>query len=71
MLIILVLALSGPFMRSDDPITADADAILLIDNDWSSAADWDARKALAQEKLERLLSGERRVAIVPTAAPAG
>ncbi|MEM6682657.1 MAG: BatA domain-containing protein, partial [Pseudomonadota bacterium] len=71
MLIILILALSGPFMRSDDPITADADAILLIDNDWSSAADWDARKALAQEKLERLLSGERRVAIVPTAAPAG
>jgi len=71
MLIVLILALAGPFLTKDTPLTADGPLALIIDNDWASAADWDQRKALAQEKLKRLTADGRKVAIIPTAAPMG
>lgn len=71
MLTCLILALADPALRKPIHAGADGPVILVIDNDWSAAADWEERRTLAQETLGRFEQDGRPVAIVPTAPPLG
>lgn len=71
MLTILIFALSGPSLTQNTDVGKSGPAILVIDNDWSSAVDWETRRALAQERIKRYAEDGRQIAIVPTAAPIG
>lgn len=71
MLTLLILALAGPSLSRIGASTDSGPVALMIDNDWSAAADWEARSAVVQEMLSRFNEAGRSVAIVPTAPPIG
>jgi hypothetical protein len=71
MLTCLIFALADPSLRKAIHRGADGPVILVIDNDWSAAADWEERTTLAKETLGRFKQDGRAVAIVPTAPPLG
>lgn len=71
MLTCLILALADPSLRKPIHRGADGPVIMVIDNDWSAAADWEERITLAKETLGRFKQDGRAVAIVPTAPPLG
>lgn len=71
MLGLLILALSGPSLTRSTDLNQSGPAIVIIDNDWSAAVDWETRRALAQERVKRYGEEGRQIAVVPTAAPIG
>lgn len=71
MITALIIALAGPSLRKAVNIAAGSSVIILIDNDWSTAPDWEKRRSLAEETLNRFREEGRKVAIVPTAPPLG
>jgi hypothetical protein len=62
---LLIVALSDPLLGRSPKLTAAGPLVLVIDNGWTAAKDWDTR----QELIADLLHGAegRAVAIIPTA----
>ncbi len=62
-----ILGLSRPIWSPPAPETSDArgDLILLVDNDWVSAADWSARQSAANNLLAGI-HADRGVFLLPT-----
>ncbi len=68
---LLIVALADPLLGRSPRLAADGPLVLVVDNGWTAARDWEAR----QELIADLLHGAqgRAVAIIPTAgsAPSG
>ncbi len=65
---LVFLALADPLLGRPPQLTAPGPLVIVVDNGWTAARDWNARQAL----LNDLLHGAqgRPVAIIPTAGPA-
>ena len=64
---ILILALADPMLGRAAKLLGDGPLLLLVDNGWTSAKNWDQRQTLIADLLRA--AGSRPVAIVPTATP--
>jgi len=63
---LLIVALADPLLGRAPQLSAQGPLVLVVDNGWTAAKDWDAR----QELIADLLHGAqgRAVAIIPTAS---
>src|SRR5512147_1147457 len=64
---ILILALADPMLGRAAKLLGDGPLLLVVDNGWTSAKNWDQRQTLIADLLRA--AGSRPVAIVPTATP--
>ncbi|HWA68612.1 MAG TPA: DUF4159 domain-containing protein [Rhizomicrobium sp.] len=73
---LLIVALADPLLGQSPKLSAPGPLVLVIDNGWSAARDWQARQDVIADLLHGAAqsgSGGRAVAIIPTAgnAPSG
>jgi hypothetical protein len=68
---LLIAALADPLLGNNPKLAANGPLVLVIDNGWTAARDWDERIELVTDLLRS--AGSRPVAIIPTAggAPSG
>ena len=68
---LLILALADPLLGRPPQLGAPGPLVLVVDNGWTAAKDWNARQALIADLLHSARG--RAVAIIPTAgsAPTG
>ncbi len=65
---LIILALAEPVLRPDARLTAGSGPLLIVlDNGWASAADFDTRRALAEAAIAEAGRDGRPVALVATA----
>ncbi|MEP6831270.1 MAG: DUF4159 domain-containing protein [Rhizomicrobium sp.] len=64
---LLILALANPLLGRAVKILGDGPLVLVVDNGWPAAKNWDQRQTLIADLLRA--AGDRPVAIVPTATP--
>lgn len=64
---LLILAFAHPIWDEDAPFTASGPVLLLIDNDWATAAHWQDHLGLAQDILDDAERNNREAGIVPSA----
>ena len=62
---LLILALADPLLGRSPKLTAAGPLVLVIDNGWTAAKDWDTRQELIADLLHSAQG--RAVAIIPTA----
>src|ERR1700761_4446073 len=62
---LLILALADPLLGRAPKVSGDGPLVLVIDNGWSAAKNWDERQSVIADLLRG--AGSRPVAIVPTA----
>ena len=65
---LLILALADPLLGRPPQLAATGPLVLVVDNGWTAAKDWNARQALIADLLHSALG--RAVAIIPTAGSA-
>jgi hypothetical protein len=63
----VILALSEPQLGRTLTLTGKGPLVLLIDNGWTAAPDWDARVGLVREAVDAAAQENRPVAILATA----
>ena len=68
---LLIVALADPLLGRSPKLATTGPLVLVVDNGWTAARDWDARQELIADLLHS--AGGRPVAIIPTAgtAPTG
>ena len=64
---LIVLAISGPVMNPTEGLRGSGPLILIVDNGWSSARNWQDRVAAWNERLDRAESENRPVRFLTTA----
>ncbi|MEM8839751.1 MAG: DUF4159 domain-containing protein, partial [Pseudomonadota bacterium] len=65
-----IIALSGPLYQPDiGEETASNPLVLIVDNGWSAARDWDRRTETARGILDGAIRNQRPVALVMTSDP--
>ena len=64
---LLILALADPLLGRAVKILGNGPLVLVVDNGWAAAKNWDQRQTLIADLLRA--AGDRPVAIVPTATP--
>jgi hypothetical protein len=62
----VIVALAEPLLGQPQPIAGSGPIVLVIDNGWSAAANWDARQATIADVLRAAQRTGRAVALVPT-----
>jgi hypothetical protein len=65
---LLIIALADPLLGRSPKLPATGPLVLVVDNGWTAARDWDARQDLMADLLHSAQG--RPVAIIPTAGPA-
>jgi len=65
---LLIVALADPLLGRSPKLAAAGPLVLVVDNGWTAAKDWDARQDLMADLLHSAQG--RPVAIIPTAGPA-
>src|ERR1700722_20476607 len=64
---LLIFALADPLLGRSPKLTTTGPLVLVVDNGWTAAKDWDARQDLIADLLHSAQG--RPVAIIPTAGP--
>ena len=64
---LLIVALADPLLGRVVKILGDGPLVLVVDNGWAAAKNWEQRQTLIADLLHA--AGDRPVAIVPTATP--
>jgi hypothetical protein len=67
-LALLILGLADPEQKFSSTLPGTGPILIVIDNDWSTAADWPARLEAAQTIIATAATQNRAVALLPTAA---
>ncbi|MBU0860076.1 MAG: hypothetical protein KJ667_09065 [Alphaproteobacteria bacterium] len=67
---LVVAGLAGPMLNPDEPIVGDGTLVLVVDNGWAAARNWDARTREMTMLLDRAEQDGRSVALLTTAPPA-
>src|ERR1700744_5550802 len=62
---LLILALADPLLGRAVKLLGDGPLVIVVDNGWTAAKNWDQRQTLIADLLRA--AGDRPVAIVPTA----
>ncbi|HEX3430539.1 MAG TPA: DUF4159 domain-containing protein [Rhizomicrobium sp.] len=66
---LVILALAEPEWGEPKAAAGNGPLVLFVDNGWTAAENWDARRAAMSDALEQAARTGRAVAIVPTASP--
>ena len=66
---LIILALAEPILSPSAALPGGGPVVLVIDDGWASARDWDARKKAANDVIARADRSGRPVILLPTAAP--
>ncbi len=64
---LLILALARPLLNPAAPLTGSGPLLVVLDNGWGAAADWDQRVAVANAALDRAERQGRPAALLATA----
>lgn len=64
---LLILALAQPLMNPSASLTGDGPVVVVIDDDWSAARDWEARRLTLNNVLDMAERGQREVLLLTTA----
>ena len=67
---LIVVGLSDPLLNPASRLTGTGPLILVIDDDWASAGQWEARRRLADDLLTQAERQNRPVVVLPTAPAA-
>ncbi|HTH17810.1 MAG TPA: BatA domain-containing protein, partial [Magnetospirillum sp.] len=68
---LLILAAAHPLLNPGRPMgSATGPLVLVVDDGWASARDWQARRTFLDETLTRAERADRPVLLLPTAPPA-
>src|ERR1700719_1298963 len=62
---LLIMALADPLLGRSPKLATNGPLVLVVDNGWTAAKDWDARQALMADLLHSAQG--RAIAIIPTA----
>src|SRR5580692_3825581 len=62
---LLILALADPLLGRAVKLLGDGPLVIVVDNGWTAAKNWDQRQTLINDMLHA--AGDRPVAIIPTA----
>ena len=65
---LIVVGLARPILDAGGALPGSGPLLLVVDNGWASAADWQARLASASSVLDRAERAGRRAALLTTAA---
>lgn len=65
----LITALSDPNMQPQQAMTGESPVIILVDNGWASAEDWQERQRQITYLIERAEQENRAVSLIATALP--
>ena len=68
---LIVLALAGPIVNPTEGLRGSGPLILIVDNGWSSARNWQDRVAAWNERLDQAERENRPVRLMTTAPDAG
>lgn len=66
---LIILGLAGPVLHPAERLDGNGPLVLVIDDGWAAAAQWDARRQAADALIDRAARGERRVILLTTARP--
>jgi hypothetical protein len=66
---LIILALAQPILSPSAALPGSGPLVLVIDDGWAAARDWNARKKAASEAIARAERSGRPVALIPTAPP--
>lgn len=65
----VILAMSGPVLNPREAkLSGEGAVVVLVDNGWASAQDWEARRDAALALIDEAQEAQRPVLLVPTAA---
>jgi hypothetical protein len=65
---LVIIGLAGPSTHAPPALPGTGPVLIVIDNGFSTAADWPARRDAAQDLIAAAATANRGVAILPTAA---
>ena len=65
---LVILALARPILNPAPEIPGSGPVVLILDNDWAGAANWDERITLGSDLLEQAERANRQVVVLTTAA---
>src|ERR1700733_11339789 len=68
---IIILALAHPLLNPSARIAGNGPLVLAVDNGWSSARQWDERRAALARLIDQAEREGRRIVLLDTAPPAG
>ncbi|MCP5113504.1 MAG: hypothetical protein GY953_21935, partial [bacterium] len=64
----VILALARPVLNPEkEPLPGTGPLVLIVDNGWTAATDWELRKSLLESLIDRAERNGRAVILVPTA----
>lgn len=67
----LIAGLAQPQLAPEEAVNGAGPVMLVIDNDWASAHNWQARIKTMNAMIDRAEREKRGIILMPTAAPAG
>ncbi|MGE5515303.1 MAG: DUF4159 domain-containing protein [Bacteroidota bacterium] len=71
LVLLVIVAAAHPLLDPARPLAAaDGPLVLVVDDGWAAARDWNDRRAYADDVLSRAERAGRPVVVVPTAPPA-
>ncbi len=65
--VLLILGLAHPLLNPGSAFKGDGPLVLVIDNGWAAGPNWDRRRAVVGELLDRAEREERKVILLTTA----
>jgi hypothetical protein len=65
---LIIIGLAGPSTHAPPALPGTGPVLIVIDNGFSTAADWPARRDAAQDLIAAAAAANRGVAVLPTAA---
>lgn len=66
----LILGIAGPVLTGSEDLPGTGPVILIVDNGWAAAHDWDARMSAVNQQIDRAERENRSVVLLPTAPAA-
>ncbi len=66
---LVVLGLSQPTLNPEQPLSGTGPVVLVVDNGWASAPNWDARVRELNAMIDRAEGQGRPIVLLPTARP--
>src|SRR5947209_8102594 len=66
---LIIIALAAPQCGGEKASVGGGPLIIFVDNGWTAAQNWSARRAAMSDALESAARSGRAVAILPTASP--
>lgn len=67
---LIILAAARPHLNAEQDLVGNGPMLLVIDNGWAAAEQWEMRREVAASLVDRAVRAGRRIVLLPTAPPA-